>query len=35
MAHVIPNLEQFLGASLREPCTKELNDLTGTVSLIK
>ena len=35
MAHVKPNLEQFLGASLREPYTKPLKDLTGTMSLIE
>ena len=35
MAPVKPNLEQFLGASLREPYTKPLKDLTGTMSLIE
>ena len=35
MAHVKPNLQQFLGASLTEPYTKPLKDLTGTMSLIE
>ena len=35
MAHAIPNLEQFLKAFLRERYTKQLKDLTGTMSPIE
>ena len=35
MVHVIPYLEEFLKAFLRERYTKQLKDLTGTMSPIK